>query len=226
MSDAPSPLLQACDLGRKLPGRPQWVHRHLELALSAGERLAITGPTGSGKTLLLRALSLLDPIDEGEVRWRGESISDADVPAFRNQAVYMHQRPALFDGTVEANLRRVFDLAVNRQRHLNPDRVVDLLSQAGRGGDFLSKPATDLSGGETQIVALIRALQTDPQVLMLDEPTAALDPESVAAVETLILNWQQADPNRALIWVSHDPRQIDRVTTREFALSNSSQDGA
>nr|WP_231962064.1 ATP-binding cassette domain-containing protein [Symmachiella dynata] len=222
MSSA-SPLLQARHLGRKIPGAQQWLLKDINLQIAAGERLAIIGPTGSGKSVLLRALSGLDPIDAGEILWRGNTITNADVPNFRRQAIYLRQRPAIFEGTVESNLRIAYSLSIRGDAEFQKKRVIDLLTQAGRDADFLDKSAAELSGGEAQITALIRALQCDPTLLLLDEPTASLDPASATAVEQMVVDWQQADDSRAVIWVSHDPAQVLRIATREFALDHGAE---
>ncbi len=215
---SPPALLKARSLGRKIPGSQRWLFQEIDLDVAAGERVAVVGPTGAGKTLLLRALAALDPIDDGEIIWQDQPIADKQIPAFRRHAVYLHQRPAMFDGTVEANLRMVFSLGVHRDAEYRKQRAMELLEQAGCEADFLTKDAAQLSGGEAQITALVRAVQCDPLLLMLDEPTASLDHRTAAAVEQMILNWQQADAGRALIWVSHDPSQVLRVATREFSL--------
>ncbi len=219
MSSAP-PLLQARSLRRMIPGTQRWLLKDINLQITGGERLAIIGPTGSGKSVLLRALSVLDPIDTGEILWRGNTITNADVPDFRRQAIYLRQRPAIFEGTVETNLRIAYSLRIRGNLEFQKTRVIDLLKQAGRNAEFLDKSAAELSGGEAQITALIRALQCDPTLLMLDEPTASLDPASATAVEQMVVNWQQADDSRAVIWVSHDPAQVLRIATREFALDH------
>jgi len=219
MPSAP-PLLQARSLGRRVPGAQRWLLKDINLQITGGERLAIIGRTGSGKSVLLRALSGLDPIDAGEILWRGNTISNADVPNFRRQAIYLRQRPAIFEGTVETNLRIAYSLRIRGNEDFQKRRVIDLLTQAGRDENFLDKSAAELSGGEAQITALIRALQCDPTLLMLDEPTASLDPDSATAVEQMVIDWQQADNSRAVIWVSHDPAQVQRVATREFALDH------
>jgi putative ABC transport system ATP-binding protein len=162
--------------------------------------------------LLLRALAILDPLDEGVIQWRGHRVSGNDVPAYRRAVIYLHQRPALFEGSVETNLRYPFSLRVNRSSSFDKDRIPDLLKSIGRAATFLEKSSRDLSGGEAQIVALLRALQFDPSILLLDEPTTSLDPGTTQAIERLLLRWlSEAPAERAFLWVSHDPDQVRRV---------------
>lgn len=219
-----SALLEARGIGRRSPVEGPdveggWLLREVSFAVAAGERVAIAGPTGAGKTLLLRSLALLDPVDEGEIRWRGEPIPDTAVPAYRRRAIYLHQRPALVEGTVEINLRQPFGFAVGKDGY-NPDHVRDLLSAVSRDEAFLAKRTQDLSGGEAQITALLRALQLAPLLLLLDEPTAALDREAASAIERLVQSWfSEHERERALVWVSHDPEQAGRMTTRAVRLS-------
>lgn len=219
-----SALLEARGIGRRSPvdrrgAGGEWLLRGVSLAIEPGERVAVAGPTGAGKTLLLRALALLDPVDEGEVLWRGGPVADAAVPGYRRRAIYLHQRPALMEGTVEANLRRPFAFAVAEDGY-QPDRVRELLAAVSRDESFLAKRTTDLSGGEAQIAALLRALQLGPHLLLLDEPTAALDREAGAAIERLVERWfSWGDRSRSLVWVSHDPEQARRMTTRAVRLS-------
>lgn len=180
-----------------------------------GDRIAVVGPSGSGKTLLLRALAMLDPLDEGEIQWRGGAVSGRAVPEFRSCVIYLHQRPALLEGTVEHNLRQPFCLGQHRQREFDEQRMVDMLGQLGRDDSFLEKDERNLSGGEAQLVSLLRAIQLDPTVLLLDEPTAALDEETAQAVERLVDTWlRAAEDERAIVWVSHNQSQSQRVATR------------
>jgi putative ABC transport system ATP-binding protein len=216
-------LLEARDVGRRVPTgsgpEERWLVRRISVAVGPGERIAIVGPTGAGKTVLLRAMALLDPLDEGEILWRGRPIDDAAVPGFRRRAIYLHQRPALVEGTVEANLRRPFEFAVSTGGY-DPVRVKETLRGLGRDPSFLAKPTADLSGGEAQIAAFLRAIQLDPLVLLLDEPTAALDREAASALERLVESWFRAgEGDRALVWVSHDHDQARRMTGRVIRLS-------
>lgn len=173
------------------------------------------GPSGAGKTLLLRALALLDPLDRGEVCWHGRSIRRDRVPEFRRHVSYLHQRPALMADTVEGALRQPFSLRLHQQQVFRRDWIVERLKELGRDERFLDKRVRDLSGGEGQITALLRAMQLEPEVLLLDEPTAAMDPATAEAAETLIDHWMDGSPStRALVWVSHDRAQTDRVGRR------------
>jgi putative ABC transport system ATP-binding protein len=214
------PLLEAEHLGRRHPDRSRWLLDDVSLTILPADRLGVVGPSGAGKTLLLRALSLLDPLDRGEIRWQGRRIQRDRVPGFRAQAIYLHQRPALNGDTVEATLRQPFSLATHRRQHYQRDPLVARLGALGRDASFLEKRVSDLSGGEGQITALLRALQLDPLLLLLDEPTSALDPEATRAVETLVDGWvAESDGFRAVVWVSHDQSQVLRVAQRIITIT-------
>lgn len=210
-------VLEAVGIGRKVGDR--WLLEDVSLTIRPGERIGVIGPSGSGKTLLLRALALLDSTDAGEIRWLGEVVHGAGVPHFRSQVMYLHQRPVLLEGTVEDNLRAPFHLRVHRDITFDRERVVALLETLSRDGSFLAKQQRDLSGGESQIAALLRAMQLDPAVLLLDEPTAALDADATAQVEALVSGWLGGRPERrAVVWVTHDLQQARRVATRVLRM--------
>ncbi len=213
------PILEARHLGRRRPGGTGWLLEDVSLAVYPGERVVLTGPSGSGKTLLLRALALLDPLDAGEVAWRGERVGPDQTPAYRCKVLYLHQRATLIDRTVDEALKRPFALRAHRDRTFDGPRIVEFLRRVGRDESFLGKAVRDLSGGETQIAALLRALQLDPEVLLLDEPTAAADATTSRAIEDLLLEWcNDAANGRALVWVSHDPEQNGRVGRRGLCI--------
>jgi len=217
----PAALLDARQLGRRHPGGRQWLLEDVALTVHAGERVALVGPSGSGKTLTLRALVWLDPLDCGEIRWEGRVVCREMIPAFRARAIYLHQRPAFSRETVEAALRSPFALRAHRGRRFDRDWVLDHLKRLGRDASFLEKRTGDLSGGEMQITALVRALQLDPAMLLLDEPTAALDGQTVDAAEEMITGWiDEAPERRAFVWVGHDQTQARRVAERSVAIHN------
>jgi putative ABC transport system ATP-binding protein len=213
------PAVAAIGIGRRDPKSDGWLIRDVNMAVHYGDRLGIVGSSGAGKTVLLRALAMLDPIDAGEILWNGQSVRGDAVPAYRKQVIYLHQRPALYEGSVEDNLRYPFTLKGHRSKAFDRSRAVDLLAALGRDAGFLAKSSRDLSGGEAQIVALIRAIQLEPSVLLLDEPTASLDPGTAKALEAMIDRWlSDKTGERALVWVSHDREQTLRMTAQTIAL--------
>jgi phosphate-transporting ATPase len=172
-------------------------------ALSAGECIAVRGPSGSGKTLLLRAIADLD-LNEGLVSLDGRDRATMTAPEWRRQVGYMPAEPGWWADTVGEHFR-------------NWPEARALASELGLREDAGSWPIARLSTGERLRLALVRALMMRPQVLLLDEPTAALDPASVMAVEALIR--ERVHAGLAVLWVTHDAAQAGRVATRCLVVS-------
>jgi putative ABC transport system ATP-binding protein len=213
------PAIEVIDIGRRDPKTDSWLIRDVSFAVNPGDRLGILGSSGAGKTVLLRALAMLDPLDAGTIHWNGRLIRGDDVPAYRKQVIYLHQRPALFEGSVEDNLRYPFTLKTHDGKAFDRGRAIDFLASMGRDVAFLNKSSRDLSGGEAQIVAFARAIQLDPLVLLFDEPTTALDRPTALSLEAVIERWQAERPReRALVWVGHDREQTLRMTARTITL--------
>ena len=211
-----NPILSVQDLGRRL--EKQWVWSHLSFQLFPGEQVAVVGAFGSGKSLLLRALAGLEPVQAGQIIFQGQPINSWFMPSYRSEIIYLHQRPALWEGTVEENLQQVYRLAVHRHQVYNSQLILDYLHLLHKTADFLQRPISAISGGEAQIVAFLRALQLSPKVLLLDEPTASLDAGTSKSLEALVTVWQNEDPQRAYLWTSHDPTQLSRITNRQITL--------
>jgi putative ABC transport system ATP-binding protein len=212
-------LLVLQNVGRQIQGK--WIWKHLNFELHPGERCAIAGEAGAGKTLLLRAIAALDPIQAGTVVFRGKPVDDWFIPQYRTQVLYLHQRPALLEGTVEQNLRAIYKMSVHRSLepyNIQRQRILTYLSSLGRLADFLDRPVHALSGGEAQIAAFLRALLCSPSVILFDEPTASLDARTEQQFELLVQLWQQEDPTRSYFWTSHNPDQLARMTDRPLFL--------
>lgn len=175
----------------------------IDLTLEQGPRTVVMGPNGAGKSLLLRLLHGLLPPSAGAVRW-----GDArPTEAVRRRQALVFQRPVLLRRTVSANLRFVLRLrgCPRDERAARLDRVLALAGLT----DLVDRPARALSSGEQQRLALARAMILEPEVLLLDEPTASLDPAAAGEIEALIA----AAHGRAtkIILVTHDVGQARRL---------------
>jgi putative ABC transport system ATP-binding protein len=159
------------------------------------------GPSGSGKSTLLRLLNRLDEPDEGEVRLDGSPLPSLPVRELRRRVVLVGQQPAPFPGTVDENIAygpRLQGLAASEVAR----RVRDTLQKVGLPDDLRLRPADRLSVGQQQRVCLARALALQPEALLLDEPTAPLDPASAGGILKLVRGLQQ-DTGLTVVYVTH-----------------------
>jgi len=180
-----------------------------------GEVLAIIGPSGAGKSTLLRLLNFLEQPSEGVLHFEGQPASNGLPIEVRRRVTTVFQRPILLKRTVAANLRyRVV---------LRGEKLVDGLKDAWLNKlglkDLEHQPASKLSAGEAQRVALARALLTEPDVLLLDEPTANLDPYNVSLIENIVRDDNQTRQTTTVI-VTHNIFQARRLADRTALLLN------
>jgi len=192
------PLLQIKDLSRT-------TFTPVTLDLQAGECLCIYGPSGSGKSQLLRAIAELDP-SEGELRLDGVLSTDMTPAEWRRQVGLLPPESSWWFDTPAAHFHNGMPVALHR---------------LGLDEETLAQPITRLSSGEKQRLALLRLLANQPRVLLLDEPTANLDPENVQRVEAVIEDYRR-QRGAAVLWVSHDRQQAARVASRCLQIENGS----
>jgi len=209
-------MLIARNITRIIDGKTIW--SGLSLKLKEGERVALRGPSGSGKTLLMRALVGLDAVDEGEIRYLDRPITKWHLPEYRRHVRYIPQDAAFVSGSVRDSINLFFSFRANKDLEPDSGQLLAIMRTLQLPETFLDKTAERLSGGEKQIVALVRSLLLKPSVLLLDEPTSNLDEEMVSRMEHLIDLWVQEDAARSLVWTSHDTRQLDRMTTSSISL--------
>lgn len=174
----------------------------VDLLLYAHEILCLSGVSGSGKSLLLRAIADLDPA-AGELSLRNQRCAQMSGPEWRRQVVFVAAESAWWADTAGEHFR------------CDGPR----LARLGLQPAVMTRPLSSLSTGERQRLALLRALALSPPVLLLDEPTAALDEQSRLATERLIRSYVD-DHVAAALWVSHDQAQIDRIADRHLQIRN------
>ena len=186
--------------------------RGLELQIGQGST-AILGPSGAGKSTLLRLLNRLADPQTGSVRFRGRDVRKLDPLELRRQACLVPQLPAPIPGSVAENVRLGPRLA---GRDVDPVHPLEL---AGLSREFADRDAARLSVGEQQRLMLARALALDPEVLLLDEPTAALDEAARGGVERTLLELE-AGTGVSLVVVTHDRAQAGRLAERVVELQD------
>lgn len=173
----------------------------LSLELGDTECIGLSGPSGMGKSLFLRAIADLDP-HQGQI-WLDDQ-EQSTIPAIK-----WRSRVGLLAAESAWWSEKVSDHFVDVDQ--------DALERLGFTKDCLDWSTERLSTGEKQRLALLRLLSMQPEILLLDEPTANLDAESIGKVEALISDYQQ-EHAASIIWVSHDLKQLERLTSRHYRL--------
>jgi len=178
------------------------LHITASFELLRGECIALQGPSGSGKTLLLRAIADLDP-NEGTVKLDGALRETMPAPLWRRQVTFVAAEPGWWADTV-------------RQHFADWEAAAPLIEELGISRSCGDWNIQRLSTGEKQRLRLVRALALKSRVLLLDEPTAALDSDATTAVERMIA--ERAENGTGVIWVTHNDAQARRVASRRFAM--------
>jgi len=207
----PMTTLRAEDLEFEIKGKR--ILDGVSLDVASGETVAIVGPSGAGKSSLLRLLDRLDEPTDGTVYLDGTDYRTIPPERLRKRVGLVPQNPALRSGTVRENVTIGPRL---RGEAMREERLSELLDAVGLGG-YADRSTSDLSGGEAQRVAIARTVANDPEVLLLDEPTASLDSAAEAEVERLLADLL-ASGDRTVVLVTHDERQAERLADRVARL--------
>jgi len=179
------------------------LHISVSFDLQDGECVALQGPSGVGKTLLLRSIADLDP-NEGTVKLDGTLREAMPAPVWRKRVTYLAAEPGWWSDTVQEHFG-------------NWDDALPLVARLGLSPSCGAWPIQRLSSGERQRLGLVRALMLRSRVLLLDEPTSALDAASAAVVESLIA--ERISNGTSVLWSTHDSAQAGRVGSRIFMMN-------
>lgn len=179
------------------------------LEIEDGEILAIVGPSGAGKSTLLRLLNFLEYADSGVIRYKGQAVNAQFPLESRRQVTTVFQRPALLQGSVEENV--VYGLRLRGKKD-SKGEVREVITRMGLEKLRRARART-LSGGEAQRVALARAVVLRPAVLLLDEPTANLDPYNISLIEEVVREINQGHKT-TIVLVTHNVFQARRLAHR------------
>ncbi|WP_100372462.1 ABC transporter ATP-binding protein [Bacillus sp. FJAT-45037] len=175
--------------------------------------VTLIGPSGAGKSSLLYLMNRLSDKKDGSILFRGKAIEDFSIVELRQRIGMVFQSPALFEGTVKDNVSYG---PLLHGRDWSDDQTVELLEAVHLPVDFLHKPIEELSGGEQQRVAFLRTLANEPEILLLDEVTSALDLRNVELVEDFIRTLQKK--GKTIFMVTHDVEQAERLGDQTFYL--------
>jgi ABC-type multidrug transport system fused ATPase/permease subunit len=185
------------------------VLRDVSFAVPRGQVLALVGASGAGKSTLLRCLNRLAEPESGTIELDGDDIRHVAPELLRRRVALVAQAPAMLPGTVEENLAYGLDV-------LRAETRDAALAASGLDASFLPRSAKALSGGERARVALARALTREPDAILLDEPTAALDPETARVIAQTVAALAQRD--LAVILATHDHALAESVSDATLRL--------
>jgi ABC-type methionine transport system ATPase subunit len=188
----------------------------VELDLPAGEIIALVGPSGAGKTSLIRLLNRLDDPVSGQISYRERPITEFPVRELRRKIGFVFQAPVMFPGTVRDNLDVALELGGGKKDEAD-DRVAATMAVVELDLELLHRDGDSLSGGQKQRVNIARALLAQPEVLLMDEPTSALDPETADRLMETIRRLNR-EHRLTVIMVTHRLSEARRTSDRVIVM--------
>ena len=190
----------------------------VELDLPAGEIIALVGPSGAGKTSLIRLLNRLDDPVSGQIFYRERLITEFPVRELRRKIGFVFQAPVMFPGTVRDNLDIALELGGEKIDEAD-DRVAATMAVVELDRELLHRDGESLSGGQKQRVNIARALLASPEVLLMDEPTSALDPETADRLMETIRRLSR-EHRLTIVMVTHRLSEARRTSDRVIVMES------
>ncbi|AGK60833.1 phosphate ABC transporter ATP-binding protein, PhoT family [Archaeoglobus sulfaticallidus PM70-1] len=206
-------MIEVINVRKSIRGKE--ILKGVNLKVKRREVMVIAGPSGSGKSTLLRCINRLTEIDGGDILVDGISIKKYNPIQLRRNVGMVFQFPVMFEGRVKDNIAYGLRLLGKTAT----EKSVEKLAREVGIENLLDADASKLSGGEQQRVAIARTLALEPKVLLLDEPTASLDPENVRKIENLVLKLVRSR-DLTVLWVTHDVEQAKRIGDRVAVMKD------
>ena len=184
--------------------------KDISFTVQKKEIIALLGPSGSGKSSLLKSINMLNTPSCGQIKYHNNDIQEISPMALRKKIGYVLQKPTLFGNDVMENLKYPCEL---NQKVFDINLVEFYLKKVNLKPDILEKKPNELSGGEQQRISLVRTLLLEPEMILLDEVTSALDEDNTLLIEELI-KYENENNELTVIFISHNNEQAKRLAQK------------
>jgi D-methionine transport system ATP-binding protein len=217
MTNDQGELLRLEQVSLAAPVGSQYLLKDISFSVSAGDRICVVGPTGAGKTSLLRLLNRLTELTSGTIYLENQKYQQIPVTQLRRQVMLVPQEPKLLGMTVREALSYPLVLQGERQQVIQ-QRLIRNMELLHVPEDWLHCTEVQLSAGQRQLVSIARALIVQPKILLLDEPTSALDAGRAAHVLQVLTHL--CDGDTTVVMVNHQLDMVQRFGTRVLYLQD------